>query len=431
MANLFASMIHRKHFVLYCFLAFVCIRAALVFLVPLEMWSDAEWYLARAISIASGNGYTENGLPTAYWPVGYPGFLGLLFIVFGQTALVGKIANLVMACATFFLVLHLTRHLFRSETAARIAVLLLTLYPNNAAYTPILLTEIYFTFLFLLGAYLLLTREGWVWAALSGVVFGIATLTKPQFIFLPGLLIALRFLLPQERTAPLKAVMTGVMVYLALVVTLVPWAARNQLVFGERVLISTNGGMSLLVANNPSARGGFVEQDPLVARAGFSVADQVAADRRARALAVEWITENPGRFVALMPLKAWNLWWKDGEAEWAYQAGYAQYERFKYLFRSVRGFNQIYYWFLLGGFFVSIPAFFRLRSETHWPYSAFGFIVIAYFTAISMVFSGQIRYHFPAMPWVIMHVAWMIGYWLDQRAPARARTERIIGSPTS
>lgn len=408
MAQRLAATVGHRHFVLWCFAVFAGIRAALVVLVPLHMWSDAEWYLARAMNIASGEGYSEGGLPTAYWPVGYPGFLAGLFVVFGKASIVGKVANLVLACGTFYLVLQLTRNLFKSETAARIAVLLLAVYPNNAAYAPILLTETYFTFLLLLGTYLLLMQRGWAWSIASGLVFGLAVLTKPQIVFLPAILVGLQIISAQERISLVRSATAGIVVYVALVAVLVPWSLRNERVFGERVLLSTNGGMSLLIANNPSVHGGFDERDPLVAKARFSVADQVAADRRARALALAWISTNPGRFLVLMPLKAWELWWKDGEAEWAYQAGFPAYDRFKYAFRSIRIVNQLYYWLLLAAFLASLPRLFMRRDETRWPYSAFGILVVAYFTLISMVFSGQTRYHFPAMPWIIMYAGWLL-----------------------
>src|SRR5207302_10314972 len=75
-------------------------------------------------------------------------------------------------------------------------------------------------------------------------------------------------------------------VYAAMAAVLVPWAARNTLAFGETVLISTNGGASLLAGNNPSANGSNFEDDSLAAQRKFFVRDQVAADRRAKELAI-------------------------------------------------------------------------------------------------------------------------------------------------
>ena len=130
---------------------------------------------------------------------------------------------------------------------------------------------------------------------------------------------------------------------------LVPWAVRNSQVFGQTVLISTNGGATLLTGNNPSADGSYIENDPLVAQRNFSVRDQVEADRRAKELALNWIKENPGRFIQLIPLKIWHLWAKDGEIEWGYQSEYPHYQEHRRIFRSVRWINQIFYSLLLAG----------------------------------------------------------------------------------
>jgi hypothetical protein len=100
-ASLF-RVLDSAYFLPACFALFLALRASLILLVPVEMSSDAAWYLGRASGIAAGEGYTEGGYPTAYWPVGYPGFLGVLFYLFGENALVGQAANLLMAAGTFF-----------------------------------------------------------------------------------------------------------------------------------------------------------------------------------------------------------------------------------------------------------------------------------------------------------------------------------------
>jgi 4-amino-4-deoxy-L-arabinose transferase-like glycosyltransferase len=406
----FYSLLDSRFFIPGCFIFSVGLRAALIFFVPVEMGSDARWYFSRGVGIANGDGYSEGGYPTAYWPVGYPGFLGILFFFFGQNQLVGQIANLLMAAATFFLQLGVTRRIFHSETTARMAILLLAIYPNNVAYTPFLLTEIYFTFLLLLGTYLYIARYGWMGILACGVIFGLATLTKPQVIFLPGFLIIFRLFAREERDKFREHVVKGLVVYLIMAAVLAPWAVRNSQAFGEIVLVSTNGGATLLTGNNPSADGGYVENDPLVVQRNFSVPDQVASDRRARKLAIEWIKENPGRFAELIPLKIWALWAKDGEAEWGYEAGYPRYQQERYIFRSVRWINQIFYGFLLVGALFAIVPILRNRQTLAWPWVFFGYCFMFYLTAISIVFSGQPRFHFPAMPWVIMYAAWSASY---------------------
>lgn len=404
------------YFIPVCFAAFIGLRAVLIFFVPVEMTSDASWYIGRAASIAMGDGYSEGGYPTAYWPVGYPAFLGTLFYFFGQDQFVGQIANLLAAAGIFFLQLELTRRIFHSEVSARLGVLLLTIYPNNIAYTSFILTEIYFTFLLLFGIYLYIAQRGWLWILVSGLAFGLATLTKPQVVFLPGLLVLFSIFSHKDKASVREDFAKGVTIYLIMAAVLIPWAVRNTQVFGELVLISTNGGATLLTGNNPSADGSYVESDPLVAQRNFSVQAQVESDRRAKELALEWITENPLRFIELIPLKVWHLWAKNGEAEWAYQAGYPHYQQNQYIFRSLRWVNQIFYTLLLVGSLAAAILLIRNGNRVARPWVFIGYCLMIYLTMISIVFSGQPRFHFPAMPWVIMYAAWAAVI-LSTRAP--------------
>lgn len=402
-------LLDSHYFIPVCFSVFLALRTVLVLFLPVEInSSDAGWYLQRAFGIARGEGYSEGGHPTAYWPVGYPAFLGALFYLFGQDQLVGQIANLLMAAASFFLQLELTRRIFHNEAAARLGVLLLTIYPNHAGYTPFTLTEIYFTFLLLLGIYIYIARHGWIWVLASGLVFGLATLTKPQVVFLPGFLVLLQIAFRKKEVNFRDCILKGIAIYLMMAVVLVPWAVRNSQVFGEVVLISTNGGATLLTGNNPSADGSYVENDPLVAQRDFSVADQVEADRRAKELALNWIKNHPGKFVELIPLKVWHLWAKNGEIEWGYQSGYQDYEQYRYIFRSLRWANQIFYGLLLAGSLGAAVLLIRDGRGVAWPWVLIGYCLMIYLTLISIVFSGQSRFHFPVMPWIIMYAAWAV-----------------------
>ena len=56
--------------------------------------SDAAVYDRLARDLASGVGYVnEEGLPTAYMPVGYPAFLAAIYMIFGHSWTAGVIAN--------------------------------------------------------------------------------------------------------------------------------------------------------------------------------------------------------------------------------------------------------------------------------------------------------------------------------------------------
>ena len=366
--------------------------------------SDFEWYYDAARSIAAGDGFSDKGVLTAFWPVGWPGFLGGLLFVFGSHVWVGQGANLVLSTCVIYLTKVVGTRLFPGRSVWRLAVLLIAVFPNQIAYVPLLSVEIFFEFLLLLGFVLMMS--GSVRAlAVSGLVFGVAGLTKTQAVFVPAVL-GLPLLAVGFGQWVRIAVLTGV----AMMAVIVPWTVRNYTVFHAFVPVSTNGGYTLLTGNNPSAKGRYTWDDALVADLSKDPRDQVAMDRVARDRAWGWIKDNPVTFVRLIPLKVWRLWSGDGEAEWLYQSGYAGYEAHAWMFRAVRLVNQVFYVLMLGLAAASVPAMWRQRrSLPVWCWS--GWAVIGYFTAISAVFSGQSRFHFALMPFVALYAGWWVTEW--------------------
>ena len=402
-----------------CFGIFVAVRLGVMLLLPVVPTSDAWWYVARGMELAAGEGYHDGASPTAFWPIGYPLFLAAVFFLFGPHVVAAQLVNLLLSCGVLFLTYRLARRIFHDEVAARLAVLLLTVYPNQIAYTGALLSEMLATFVLLLACDVFIARPGPGRALVAGLLLGCGALIKAQLLFLPGILLALygwrcwRSWRELGRIAVLAAIFA-----LGMAAIVLPLTARNYLVFDRLVLISTNGGVTFLDGNNPEARGDHTPNNSLIAGAAFSVADQVAADKRAYAIAVDWIKNNPDRFLALMPLKVWRLWAPDGDGEWWFQRGYAGYGVHVAVFRAIRIINQIYYAGLLAGAAVAIVLLAREGfRDRHWV--ALGLWVAVYLTLISMAYSGQSRFHIPAMPFLIIYDGWLLSRWMATGGPAR------------
>src|SRR4051812_40132510 len=258
------NILSKSWFIPVCFIIYMALRIALLIAVPISQYSDNLWYMNRGIAIAAGQGYSENGISTAYWPVGWPGILGILFVIFGPSPVVGQIANLMFTAATFFLTLRLGSIIFKNELVGRLSVLLLTFYPNQIAYVPVLSTEIFYTTLLLLAIYMIVDTNKVLFFIISGLLFGFATLTKTQSIFIPVIVISVWAYTQKETFSSYlrKLIFVG----LAMIAVIAPWTYRNYLIFHELVPVSTNGGLTLLTGNNPSANGDFTPDDPLVKR---------------------------------------------------------------------------------------------------------------------------------------------------------------------
>lgn len=382
--------------------------------------SDADFYYARAASLAAGLGYLANdGHATAYWPPGWPMALSVAFRLAGVSIWTVGLLNLAAALLSGWLLLDLARTVTGSQSAARLALLGYALYPNAALYVPLALTEVFYTLLLLAGCWLLV-RRAWRWTLLAGLVLGLATLVKAQTLAVVPLVLGIGLLREGDalRRLPALALRGAVVLALAGLIVL-PWSLRNERVLGQFVAVSTNGGITLLTGNNDSAQGGFTPEDPVVkaldARRDLS---ELAYDAEARRLGMAWIKAHPDRFAALMPRKLLKLWGPDGEGVWAYETGARHYH--PELFLLIRAANQALYWAVLALAAIAVPLTLRARRRAarraiDWwvlPYA-----IAAYPSAICVIFSGQSRFHFPAMPFLFMAAASALVFWMEGRAP--------------
>jgi 4-amino-4-deoxy-L-arabinose transferase-like glycosyltransferase len=399
-------LLTRKGIVPILFTIYLLPRVFVMFL-DTQPFSDAGWYFNRAVALASGQGYTEGGVPTAYWPPGWPWVMSLLLRIFGTSLLPIQMFNIACSLAIGWLTLDLGRKLFNSELAGRGALLLLGIYPNSIAYIPLLWNEVFYTTLLLAGCWILLHSGRRRTLVLGGGIFGIATMVKPQSLVIIPFVFAIDFLRGGYNLRCFVLVLTkcAAAVAVALVIVL-PWSYRNYQIFGEWVLVSTNGGLTLLTGNNPSARGDFTEDDPLIRSIPRTVETQIEVDKEARHRAIEWIKNYPADFLKLLPLKFYRLWAPDGESEWSFQAGFKNYEKHAVWFRAVRYLNQVYYIFLLGVFVFAGLVLFSEKARIDWW--ALPYFLAIYQTIIAFVFSGQSRFHYPIMPFIIVCCAWFL-----------------------
>ena len=116
------SILGSPYFVPVCFAVYLGLRFAMIVGVPVQQHSDELWYYHEAVSLAAGRGYSENGVLTAYWPVGWPGFLSLIFWLVGPSPFIGQLVNWLCSAAIFLLTLRLGATLFKDELVGRLSV---------------------------------------------------------------------------------------------------------------------------------------------------------------------------------------------------------------------------------------------------------------------------------------------------------------------
>jgi len=405
-----------RRFLPLCLILFVVLRLGVALLFPVTPVSDSAFYVDRAREMAAGLGYQEQGHPTAYWPVGYPALLAGGYWLTGSMPLTIIALNLAAGLATFWLLGVIGRRVSIPAAGIRFAQLALTLYPNHITYTGQALSEVVYTALILGGMALMLRGPRLANLALAGLVLGFATYVKAQTTAFPlGVLIAMALLERANRRWSLLA--GGALLYAVMFATVLPWSLRNAEQLGHFVLVSTNGGPTLLDGNNDIADGGSTNMyanpalkpliDSLPVPFEDRIARQVEWDQATRAAARAWIADNPGQFAALLPRKALKLWLVDGEGFWAHEA---QYTAHAAVLKGLRIANQGYYGFIL---LLALPGLWAglagwLRGDPARAPLLYLSLFAVFTTLVCMAFSGQIRYHFPAMPFLMLAGGWTL-----------------------
>jgi hypothetical protein len=421
------SMLMAKHFVPLCIAAAFLVRLIWILLNPVVPTHDFGWYHYLGLRIASGQGYTvsapafplvdslpepqpnQPSVPTAFWPIGYPAFLGGLYFLLGwlfPDIFLGQLANIFLYLGVMWLAYLCVRAIFGSDLSSRAALLLMGLYPNHIAYTALLSVEMLFIGLVLLGTWMLITRlehQFWVTLMCSGVVFGLATLTKPHTILLPIMLCG--YLLWSDR----RRLFAGLLVlYIALIAVIAPWTIRNYLHFGGFFFISTNGGINLLIGNNPFADGRYVWNDQLQADIGV-IEDEFARDQVARAVAIDYILNNIVHVGSLLPHKLFQLYVADVDGFGWTMLSEGSIDN-NIIWVVARVISQLVYVSVLVLFILALFRFGRAEIPLFW----IGPLIILYFTLIYMPFFGGSRFHFPMVVWMAAYGGAFIGIFLAE-----------------
>ena len=332
---------------------------------------DALYHHEWALAIAAGKDFIADAFFRA--PL-YPYFLGLVYKLFSANQMVARIIQAIIGSAGCGLVYLLARQLLGrhqgqrpqapspkpqavpksgihpsslilhpSEAAARISGFVLAAYPLAIWYDGELLLEGLLTFLVVLGFVLLLRsrdtdRQWW----LPGIVFGLASLTRPNVLaFLAVLPVWLfveyrtgskgsRVLGFRSETRPpdpqnprtLQRILTRLLlVWGAAALVILPVTIRNYVVSKQFVPIAWQAGTNFYIGNSPQSDGmtailpgtrggwwgGFDDVKRLAEQAMGRPLKGAEIDRYWLGKGLEFWRQQPGKALGLLALKTF-LW---------------------------------------------------------------------------------------------------------------------------
>jgi 4-amino-4-deoxy-L-arabinose transferase-like glycosyltransferase len=199
--------------------------------------ADPADYVRHAQSIADGHGmavsFVAHGGPSAFRPPAYPYFLGGVFALTGDSLTAGRVASALLGVVSVALIGVIAQALW-DRRAALSAMGIAAIYPPFVLLSGTLLSESLGLPLALAALTVVLACRNERWAApVSGVLFGLALLTRPASVaFAIPLIVAL-----WGRRAVVALAVTAI--------TLVPWTIRNAIDFDAFVPIATDAGFLL------------------------------------------------------------------------------------------------------------------------------------------------------------------------------------------
>ncbi len=415
----------------------ICLALFALAMVPRAAWvayndrspqglNDPTLYTLFGDRIADGLGYTRpTGEKIAYYPAGFPLTVGALkkggdIFGWGRSIFSIKIMNGIFGAMTVVLLYLLTRRILDRRTGI-VAALLLSIFPSQVYYTGTVLSEPLFTLLFVASIVVLLwkpwDRDGIGYGRLFvvGLLLSYATMTRGITLMLPAMLLAVWFFYMRSKR---RALLQALVVWAGIAVLIVPWSVRNTVAFGTLTGPSTNVGDDLCIGNYLGAQGAFTLQGKCFANDAGKSASQVEIDRNREGvkIAIKDVASHPFRMPKLIAQKAYWLLYKDDDGIWAAESYGNDYfiPNFR---REVLAFaaNSIYY--ATGVLVLAGGLAFVLAKDVR---RLIVMLMLLYVLALPLVFFGDPRFHFPAIPLaVVIASATMVALWDAARAGRR------------
>lgn len=376
---------------------------------PPQGMVDPVRYLGYARVIADGHGFIEpwSGFPTAYYPPGYPWFLGIVTWlgtpVTDDLPLLVAMVQAVLGAGSVVLGGLVARRLAGAR-AGIVAAVALALYPNLIFHTGAILGETLYNTLFLA---FLVVALGRAWPAdltnrralAAGVLLGLAVMVRPISLAVLPVVLGVWWWSSRDRRVALRI---GALLVAGVALCVVPWTVRNAIRMDAFVLLSTNTGDNLCIGHAPDATGAFAANEWCATDHRFldGPPAEVGADEEKTRRAIEAMLDDPGREPWLVWRRFWFMWVRDGDHDGVIAV--QSYRLDPFLARSTEArlsyTADVAYWVVVAAGLVGSAGLVRRRRPED-------LLVVgaALMTAlVPLAFFGDSRFKVPVMPLLII-----------------------------
>jgi|GEM_PF-2347902 len=389
----------------YMILVAVLIRVVLLSLFDNRQVSDFMEYHEYAKNIAEGKGYIRQGNPTAWFPIGYPLALSVLYSIFGANELYGKLFNILISLMIVTLIFKLSCMIF-NETTAKLASFFFALWPNFCAYTLLLNTDLFFTFLLTVLLYLLVLLHNPRFKILKvffcGIIFACATLTRSLLVLFSGVILVYIASFA-GKLFTIRFLKLSVIFFAGAIIIFLPWWIRNYNQFGKFIPLSTNGGFNFWLANVQLQKG----NDPTIDPAKWPETEY-DINRFGYQSGLMEIKNNPFHFVRQIPVKILNLFIKDISGFIWISEGINNSNLKKTILKIFIIISQLYYLIMITLFLPAIYFFYKTHKPTKENVLLIG--TVLYWIIFHSIYFGKDRFHLPLIPVIAVFSSYGVYY---------------------
>lgn len=417
--------IHRnaKKRIIILFLFSLILQVILVFFSDGTQNGDMAGYEYMANIIAkSGQLYPNNNfLYTDYiHSPGYVNFLGFTIWLFG-TIKGALYLNVLLNAILAFEIFYLARHFF-NETTAYLSLFLFVIYPTTYGIVYFAGSDLPSTILFL-GAIILYSQRKLKYAILAGVLVALGNWIRP---FIPALLIVILYMTYAFHKGMRIKLFSGFAATLILTVCLIGFSvSRNFKYFSFQ---ASTAGVNMIMGANDDADGSYDNTVLGEGKIGYinpnDSLDVIERDQYWRSKSIEWIQQNPVKWVKLIPFRLAFMYAHDPHAMYPLSGDMTlEVEGREYNIEMVKNFphwnsfqwvmfyNQIFYMTCL--FLACVGAYYIIKSR-----NKMGLTLLLYWflgTCMILFIVGCNRYHYPYMPVIILFASYAIGRIIKHR----------------
>ncbi|MEE9554218.1 MAG: glycosyltransferase family 39 protein [candidate division Zixibacteria bacterium] len=341
----------------------------------------------------------------------YAYFLGLIYAIAGPSLAISKIIQHLLGSLSCALIFLFTDRYFNRKTAV-LSGLLCAFYWVFIYFEDELLLDsllVLFSILLIWSIIRVMERPTYKRFFLTGLILGIATITRPNYaVFIPLLLIWLLFYFPKQYRATLlkySALLAGCFLMI------LPVTIRNIAVGDDFVVIASQGGINFYIGNNGYADG----RSAIIPEFGASwqYADcEYRAKKESGRLgdtlkpsevssfyykkAIKFITGSPFAWLGLM-LRKLNYFWN------GYEVSNNQNLYFFRQFASITKFLPSLFFIISPFSIYGLLLLFKKEKKYH----VVGYFVIIYMLTVIAFFVNS-RFRLPVLPFLIILASYAI-----------------------